>query len=140
METMQNMQQITIKRSDYYEVVFHNASRQSVDEWFAFAEGVQKEFGDNYWLRFLVDYSESGWPPMRHFQRGRREFVKKYPDYIGAYLAIIVPDTLFNSLMTDLFRFSRDRATWAFFKPDQREQAISWLMQYKEGPRTDASA
>lgn len=62
----------------FYEFIFKEASRASLDEWFMYIEQLY-QLPPHTQVKVLVDTTQTRQPPLNHAFRKAQELVKKYP-------------------------------------------------------------
>lgn len=116
-----------------HEMIYHAAGREAVDEYFAHFERAIGDTPAGATLRCLTNGTliTKTQPIGYMFARTRRALTRfsHRPIY---RVAIISHDTSMVALMDTLFRaLARGRDKLRFFKAEQRQEAIDWLLQEK---------
>ncbi len=83
--------------------------------------------------RTLVDFRQSGVPPVHLLVRGAQDFVREYQNTAPLRsLLVISPDftgTLANAIITPLSRTMGGRWKWKLVVADHYEDGVHWLLQ-----------
>ena len=110
------------------------ANRQAIDEYFTHVERIAlgaRERGDARVL-FMLDATQmdKNSPPLVYFFQRTRVYRAQYPDRLPTRNATIIHKGIIVSL-ADAFLKSmgdQDRDLARFFSPDERKQAVDWLL------------
>ena len=124
--------------SGIHEIVFHEPTRVAADEFIVhldaiFAEHTQSN--EPYFL--LVDAGPHIQIPLRYvFQRGRDLNQKKYPTVPqGGRSVYVFAKTFLVTVLDAFLRIARPQVARRYLEPQQREEAIEWLLDGIEAHR-----
>jgi hypothetical protein len=111
----------------WHEFVFHKPSRQVVDEWLAQLEILRaaRQPGDPFLM--LVDSTVGIVPLTYAFQRGR-SFADRFPQRQSSRIALLIDNTFISIVNSFIQMLRSSTETVRLFRPDQREEAIAWLL------------
>ncbi|MDX1995257.1 MAG: STAS/SEC14 domain-containing protein [bacterium] len=111
----------------WHEFVFHKPSRQVVDEWLAQLEILRAARQPGEPFLMLVDSTVGIVPLTYAFQRGR-SFADRFPQRQSSRIALLIDNT-FISIVNSFIQMLRSSTEIVrLFRPDQREEAIAWLL------------
>lgn len=126
----------TLHENGIYEFRFEKASRKSVDELYEVLEKhlFMQPYPDSVLL--LIDTTNGIYPPLRHLFSATQEFNRKYKDAPPGYTAVLsnpnVLLSLTDAFMRTLSKFTTGYNSLRFFKEEQRDEAIAWLLSIAE--------
>lgn len=116
---------------DIHVFTFLSASTLSIDEFLNQLDAVYSTMTEKDKVRLLIDYRESGIPPMRHMTRRGVEWANQLPIHPAARMAIVTKRdflvTLFGQLVRT-FRFNH-LSTRFFEQENNYELALAWLSE-----------
>lgn len=115
--------------SGIHEIIFYEATRRAVDEYMTYNEQIVVNANPDETVTILLDVTRSGLPPMAYLMGQVRQHMKKYPWRLSTRVAIVYENSRLLGLLrssTQLVTTQQD--TLNYFKADQRETAMKWLL------------
>jgi hypothetical protein len=113
-----------------HEYVLADSSRQAYDDFLVYLEMMFHDSPPDEYLHSLVDFS-NGLPPLQYAFRRTAELLKRYQgrtnDSRVAYL--YKPGAVISLVQSFISLFRLNRAAGRFFTADQRDEAITWLLE-----------
>lgn len=116
------------------EFIFTESSRAAVDEWIRHLERIYQEslnLPADSPGRTLIDVRQSGAMPLSYFFQRSRQFTSTHPSPAGSVARVAGlhdANGVIVSLVQSFANLGSRDMTVAFFKGDQRDQAIAWLL------------
>jgi len=115
-----------------HEIQFLNRSPAAVRDLFRHYDRLYDTTSHKQTLRYLIDWHQSGWPPLSYVFVCGREWLDKHPDFHATRTAYIYNNEFMVPLATSLARMlsnyvKDDRLQWRFFHVSQRSKALEWL-------------
>ena len=122
--------------SGIHEFTFLKASRNSIDELYEVMRGLLQHHPKPDSVLLLVDVTNGIYPPLRYLFSATTDFNATHDDAPPGYTAVISnPNAvvmLADTFMKTLSQFIVGYNNLRFFKPDEREQAIQWLLHLQQ--------
>lgn len=109
----------------YY--VFHEATRQAVDQHFEHLEALMKRAPVDGTLPVLLDLRPAGFPPLTYAFQKVRATEKRVPRHAQLRLVFLHNPGVLTSVAQTLFNLLRVRDIARFFPADQYDAAVNWL-------------
>ena len=109
--------------------IFTKPSRATID---AFVEQMHSVFATKVSgevVPCLIDWRQSGIPPLPHLSRRGREFLRHHPT--GAYgrIAFLTNQGTLVNIAQALLNTVNTKAQKRFFRDDQYNEAVDWLLE-----------
>lgn len=112
-----------------HEFVFAESSRASFDVFIDQLDDITQATPPHEKLYTLLDWRQSGMPPLRYAFQRSQTFVKRYPHHSGGRTAFLYRSGTLISLVQSFVDVLHSKAQARFFVGDQREAAIAWLLE-----------
>ena len=118
--------------ANIHEIQFLNRSPAAVRDLFRHYDHLYDITPHDQSLRYLIDWYQSGWPPLSYIFVCGREWVEKHPDFHPTRTAYLYNNEFMVPLATSLAHMlsstvNDDRMQWRFFHAAERNRAIDWL-------------
>ena len=120
------MQFITQVRheNDVHELIFSEASRNSVEEFIALLFDFYENLGVEH-IYLLLNLRESGMLPLRHFTARMRELNQQCPNHPALHMALALNDSTLADVTSALMRTIMRRDSAQYFT--DIDKAYFWL-------------
>lgn len=114
----------------YYEITYHEVSRQAVDDYFYHLDQVLKQASAGETVYILSDGSEiSSMQPLQYMMSRARALFSQNRNRPHMRVAVLYQSGAFIELLDGLFRvFMRGHDRLRFFRSETRDDAINWLL------------
>jgi len=112
-----------------HEFVFSDASRAAFDEFLANLEQVAEARQPDERVCLLLDWRQSGIPPLQYAFQRVREYLQKHPSEGDGRTAIVYDYGALVSLMQSFVRLLDSDSRTRLFPADQHAAAIAWLLE-----------
>ena len=110
-------------------MTFHKPSRQAYDEFISVMDQIYKTLNDDSKMRIIVDYRESGIPPMQYVVSKGVEWAKSLSVHPQAKMALLTKADFIVSLLARLvqvFEFSH-LSTRIYENETAYQDALDWM-------------
>lgn len=115
--------------TELHEFIFTESSRRAVDIWFAHMNSFIDNIHPTGKVRLLLDVSHSGHQPLSYVSECARKFNIEHPRHPKSRVAILYHTHILMSVFIAFDNMINNGNYLKHFRPDQREQALSWLME-----------
>ncbi len=119
-----------------HEFTFLKPSRQAIDDLYGIMNDLMENAPRPEIVLLLVDVTNGIYPPLRHLFKATQEFNSTHVDAPPGFTAVIAAPnamvTLAATFMNTLNKFIMGYNRLRFFKTDDRERAIQWLLQVQQ--------
>lgn len=107
---------------------FVKPSRRAVDEWLEHLDAMFAALTEPE-VCYVMDYSIKGLVPIAYGAQRSREWLAANPNHAPAYVTFIHNNTMMVSMFDSIVRLlPAHHVTTRFFKADDYEKAIDWLL------------
>jgi hypothetical protein len=117
-----------------HEFRFTLPSREAVDIWLAYMEGIYEQAADRNAVRLLIDIRQSGLLPMTYMFSRVKQWVSQYPERRNTYLALLHGKNGLASVVRPYLRLLGVEDAYHLHFFEERADAMDWL----ENPREAA--
>lgn len=114
---------------ELHEFIFSESSRRAVDIWFAHMGRFIEDIPSGGKVRLLLDVSRSGHQPLSYVSERARQFNVEHPRHPKSRVAILYHTHILMSVFIAFDNLINNGNYLKHFRPDQREQALLWLME-----------
>jgi hypothetical protein len=113
-----------------HEFIIKGSSREHADAFMSHLDHIYATHtGSNATVRMLSE-NKQGILPMSYIMSQIKRLMEKYPNTAPTRAAIILPDSPMTSILDTFIRLLRVRQNKVrYYKPQQREAAIEWLLR-----------
>ncbi len=108
---------------------FTKASRVSIDAFVARMDAVFAVEAPGTLVQCLIDWRQSGIPPLRHLAGRGKEFLQHYPQGPYGRIAFITNQGTMVNITQTLLDVINAKAQKRFFAGDQYDEAVDWLLK-----------
>jgi hypothetical protein len=117
--------------TDIHMMRFREDTRKAVDEYFERMDAIYQDVNEDDRMRLLVDYRDSGIPPMRYIMREGMTWTNSLTMHPPARLAIVHSGTLAVTLLGSLIQaLNFGHLSTKFFSGETgTDDALKWLVE-----------
>jgi len=110
-----------------YEMTFHTATRQTVDEMIQNIQEIMDNTPDGAVVRCLIDNSNVDTLPLKYLFGRSAQFFKENANRPRTRLAAIADGKSFKNVIASFVETMSRGDHMRYFNTDEREKAIAWL-------------
>jgi hypothetical protein len=121
-----------IQKGPVHYLRYLESNRKSVDEGFMFADRLYQNLTQEDKVRLLIDYSDSGIPPVTYFMNKARRWANGLSIHPQARMAIIHPPDPIVSItgtLISMMRFDHLRTKFFRSSEDSYLESLDWLQE-----------
>ena len=120
-----------LREDGVHEFTFTGDERHAVDMFIDQLHDVYADASKDNHIHLLLDARElDAGPPVRYLARKIQPFFDKFPNRPTGSMAILTERGSFLTILNNFLKlFSRNNDRFRFFRGDEKDKAIDWLLQ-----------